>query len=120
MSSVAVARGRFLRPVLLALAILAFLGHIVPLPFSVHAPFTTSTESHGSSDAEASHVASCDATTFRTAPTLTPPGATIALAAQAVSLAPCSSTMAALAVAARSSRDHTRAPLFVLHASFLI
>ena len=107
---------------LLALTILVFFGHIIPLPFSVHTPFITSTESHGPPDggAEASHVASCDATTSRTAPTLTPPGVTIAVAAQPISLVPCARPMAALAVAVRSIRDHTGVPLFLLHASFLI
>lgn len=107
---------------LLALTILGFLGHIVPLSFSGHTPFTTSTESHAPSDSgpDASHVASCDATTARTAPTLPAPAATIAVAAQAMSLVPCSTPMATLAVAVRSSRDHTGAPLFLLHSSFLI
>jgi hypothetical protein len=107
---------------LLALVVVGFLGHIVPLPFSGHTPFTTSTESHGPSDRdpEASHVASCDATTARTAPTLPAPAATIAVAAKPMSLVPCATFTATLTVAARSSRDHTGAPLFLLHASFLI
>lgn len=111
-----------MRSMVLALAVLGFLGHIVPLPFSGHTPFATSTESHGPSDRapEASHVASCDAMTSRTVPTLTAPGPTIAVAAQPMSLAPCPVPTAALAVAVRSIRDHTGAPLFLLHASFLI
>ncbi len=106
---------------LLALTILVFFGHIVPLPFSVHTPFVTLTESHGPSDggAAASHVASCDATTSRTA-SLTLPGVTTALAAQPISLVPCARPMAALALAVRSIRDQTGVPLFLLHASFLI
>jgi hypothetical protein len=105
----------------LTLALMGLLGHIVPLPFSSHSPFTPSTESHAPSDSgpEASHVASCDATTAPTAPTVPAPAA-IAVSAQAVSLVPCSTPMATLAVAARSSRDRTSAPLFLLHASFLI
>jgi hypothetical protein len=105
------------------LALMGLLGHIVPLPFSGHSPFTTSsTESHAPSDdgAEASHVASCDATTAPTAPTVPAPAATIAVPAQAMRLVPCSTPMATLAAAVRSSRDHTGAPLFLLHASFLI
>ena len=107
---------------LLALAILAFLAHIVPLPFSVHAPFTTSTESHGPSHggAGASHVASCDATTSRTAPTVDGPGWTLVVAAQPMSLVQSAPPLAVKAVAVRSSRDHTGPPLFVLHATFLI
>ena len=69
---------------LLGLVVLGLLTHIVPLPFSGHTPFTTSTESHGPSDgdSEASHVASCDATTARTAPTVPAPAVTIAVAAK--------------------------------------
>ncbi len=111
-----------LRSMVFVLALMGLLGHIVPLPFSGHSPFTTSTESHAPSGSgpEASHVASCDATTAPTAPTVPAPAATIAVAAQPMSLVPCSTPMATLAAAARSSRDHTGAPLFLLHASFLI
>jgi hypothetical protein len=107
---------------LLALTILVFFGHIVPLPLSGHTPFSTSTDSHAPLDSgpEASHVASCDAMTAPTAPTLPAPAATIAVAAEAMSLVPCPSPRATLALAVRSSRDHAGAPLFLLHASFLI
>lgn len=118
----AVARGRFLRSALLALAVVGFLAHIVPLSSSGHTPFTTSTESHGpsDSDAEASHVASCDAMAARTAPTLPAPAVSVAVAAKAVSSVSCATQTVALAVAARSRWSHPDAPLFLLHASFLI
>ena len=117
-----VARGRLLRSALLALAVLGFLAHIVPLSFSGHTPFTTSTESHGPSDgdAEASHVASCEAMAARTAPTLPAPGVSVAVAAKAVSSVSCATRTAVLVVAARSRSPHPDAPLFLLHASFLI
>jgi hypothetical protein len=115
-------RGGLLASLLLVLVVLGFLGHIVPLPFSGHTPFTTSTGSHGPSDggSEASHVASCDATIARTAPTLPAPAATIAVTPKSVAFVSCAHPTASLAVAAQWSRHHTGAPLFLLHASFLI
>lgn len=115
-------RAGLLRSLLLAFAILSFVAHIVPLSLSGHTPFTTSTESHSpsDSDSEASHVASCDATTARTAPTVPAPTVTIAVVAKTTSAVSCAIPMSMLAVAARSSRPHQDAPLFLLHASFLI
>jgi hypothetical protein len=107
---------------LLALVILAFFSHIAPLPFSVHTPFTTSAESHEPSGIgpEASHIASCDAMTSRTAPVVGAPGATVAMSAGSLFVVPCTPPMATLGVATRSSRHPTSAPLFLLYASLLI
>ena len=121
-TAVSVVRGRLLSGLVLAIIVLGLLGHIVPVPFSGHSPFTTSTESHGPTDSSsaASHVASCDATPPRSAPTITDPGQALTLAAQPISPVQCAASKGIISVAVRSSWHHTSAPLFLLHASFLI
>lgn len=122
MNGTAFARRSVLHSMVLVVAILAFVWHIVPLPSSVHNPFTTPSESHGpfESGAEASHVASCDAMTSRTAPSFAVPGLAIPVSIQPVSSVSCAPPRTILPVAARSSPHHSGAPLFLLHASFLI
>ncbi len=122
MSGTAFARRSIFHSVVLVVAILAFVWHIVPLASSVHNPFTTPSESHGpfETGAEASHVSSCDAMTSRTAPSFAVPGLAIPVAIQLLSSVPCAPPRAILPVAARSSPHHSGAPLFLLHASFLI
>jgi hypothetical protein len=121
MDSSASERRKGCRSTVLVVAMLAFVWHVVPLPASVHNAFTATLESHVplEGDAEASHVASCDAMTSRTVPSFGVPGVAISVS-QPAPFVPCAPPRAALPLATRSSLHRSGTPLFLLHASFLI
>lgn len=122
MNASSILRGRLVGFTLLALVFLTFLGHIAPLPSSAHAPFVASptTPEHPDRDAGASHVASCDATVSRPAPSsfYTEDGAPWML--QPVIGPALARPMAVIPARSRPSGTDPGVRLFVLHASFLI
>jgi hypothetical protein len=117
-------RHRGVPPILVALAVSVLVGHICALPAAAEWEVVGAVDGHtpaDSHDSDGSHVASCDATVVKAAPTCPP-----------ATDAPCV-TLSAVTDVDRPTRAHDgalethsplrRAPdrsLFLLHASFLI
>jgi hypothetical protein len=107
---------------LLTLVFLTFLGHIAPLPSSAHSPFTATATAYEQSkgDTGASHLASCDATLSRPAPSSSCTGDDEPWAVRPVMGIALPLPTAVTPAMGSPSRADGGPPLFLLHASFLI
>lgn len=116
-------RRRAMLPTLVALAVSILVGHICVLPAAAWEP-VGAVDSHAPADphdSDGSHVASCDATVVKAAPTCPPAADVPCVVLSAVADADRSIQAQRGTTEARSplrrAPDHS---LFLLHASFLI